>query len=820
MIYSLLRIARSASFVAALAMFLGLAATSASAQDMTVAFTTGTVPTTITAGATYTIGLRCVNSGNFAAQSPTCVPSVSAGTVSGIVCMPVSPFTLPAGSAIDCTFSYTAPNPFDTVSFVGDTSATNDTNTANNRTTVTVSNVPAAPGGLFVQSEQEDVIGQGRRYNASRFVILPVLEALGGGLPDNTVRVRTADSASPQQPPTAQMLFAAWNPTNFTLGELPLQCAADPNDQCTTYYATGINPRTNNQSNAFATIGLQGRFCAEPYVRFATTEYLTASGTARDITDPEINEFVDYWGFTTGQLISTDASGVVTRRKVRDIVQLSIDFEQVCAANNDFGRLFGSLRVRGGGASFPWTPGSAKVRGYSIPQLGSDAFNGSLTTVLPDNARILVPLRMQRNFRRQYPEHIRESAVSFNGANNTLGIGGPVVVTSADADFSAEPLYGDILKGVRVRGKGPGFDMVMDLGAGYNQPLHTNCRSLVCYRYKNLQRRVSKDDITPGIDVILNSRRCGTVTGSMAVREAHFDGNQVTSFAADIDFTCDSTATIRSEIRFNSDLPLQDYDEDGIPDTEESSSRRAQNEPDNYLLAANSVDSVPLFVRQQYRDLAGREASITTYTRDQLEIELGGKTRSQFLTERFNSAEFSGLSAPVARLYRATFGRNAEVNGLNYWSSRLRSFVRPMSQTQLAAIFVSSAEFVARYGALNNRQFVQQLYQNVLGRAGDAGGENYWTAELDSGRQTRAQVVLGFSESPENVSRTANETTVILAYYGLLRRDASGAELSGYTNLLNGGGLSLSALLDHIARSQEYCERFLEFEYCRVVTNP
>jgi hypothetical protein len=30
-----------------------------------------------------------------------------------------------------------------------------------------------------------------------------------------------------------------------------------------------------------------------------------------------------------------------------------------------------------------------------------------------------------------------------------------------------------------------------------------------------------------------------------------------------------------------------------------------------------------------------------------------------------------------------------------------------------------SPEFQARYGALNNAAFVQQLYQNVLGRAGD-----------------------------------------------------------------------------------------------------
>jgi len=49
---------------------------------------------------------------------------------------------------------------------------------------------------------------------------------------------------------------------------------------------------------------------------------------------------------------------------------------------------------------------------------------------------------------------------------------------------------------------------------------------------------------------------------------------------------------------------------------------------------------------------------------------------------------------------------------------------------------------------------VQQLYQNVLNRAADAGGLASWVGQLDSGTN-RAQVVLGFSESPEFVSNMA-----------------------------------------------------------------
>ena len=39
----------------------------------------------------------------------------------------------------------------------------------------------------------------------------------------------------------------------------------------------------------------------------------------------------------------------------------------------------------------------------------------------------------------------------------------------------------------------------------------------------------------------------------------------------------------------------------------------------------------------------------------------------------------------------------------------------------ISARFASSSEFVRRYGTLTNRQFVELVYVNVLGRAGESG---------------------------------------------------------------------------------------------------
>ena len=42
------------------------------------------------------------------------------------------------------------------------------------------------------------------------------------------------------------------------------------------------------------------------------------------------------------------------------------------------------------------------------------------------------------------------------------------------------------------------------------------------------------------------------------------------------------------------------------------------------------------------------------------------------------------------------------------------------------------------------------LYKNVLRRVADARGLNYWLGQLNSGAETRYEVLLGFSESAEN----------------------------------------------------------------------
>jgi hypothetical protein len=71
----------------------------------------------------------------------------------------------------------------------------------------------------------------------------------------------------------------------------------------------------------------------------------------------------------------------------------------------------------------------------------------------------------------------------------------------------------------------------------------------------------------------------------------------------------------------------------------------------------------------------------------------------------------------------------------------------------VSSSFARSAEFRARYGSLEDTDFVTLVYRNVLGREPDAEGLRHWVTMLADGR-SRGWVMIGFSDSPEFKSRT------------------------------------------------------------------
>jgi hypothetical protein len=107
----------------------------------------------------------------------------------------------------------------------------------------------------------------------------------------------------------------------------------------------------------------------------------------------------------------------------------------------------------------------------------------------------------------------------------------------------------------------------------------------------------------------------------------------------------------------------------------------------------------------------------------------------------------AGNGGMAYRLYQAAFNRTPDQGGLGF---QMKALDDGANIAQVAANFIASPEFTATYGALDNTAFVNQLYQNVLHRAADASGLAFHTHNLATGANTRANVLVGFSESPEN----------------------------------------------------------------------
>ncbi|MGI9609385.1 MAG: alpha/beta fold hydrolase, partial [Acidimicrobiia bacterium] len=112
--------------------------------------------------------------------------------------------------------------------------------------------------------------------------------------------------------------------------------------------------------------------------------------------------------------------------------------------------------------------------------------------------------------------------------------------------------------------------------------------------------------------------------------------------------------------------------------------------------------------------------------------------------------------ATVLRLYKAFFDRNPDVVGAKYW---IRIYREGNDVASIATAFEQSQEFRNRYGTPTNEQFLENLYQNVLGRPSDAAGFAYWLGLLNSGQLDRGgvvQYVAGDTEFTDN-NRFAGE---------------------------------------------------------------
>ncbi|MFT5660037.1 MAG: PKD repeat protein [Sulfurimonas sp.] len=111
----------------------------------------------------------------------------------------------------------------------------------------------------------------------------------------------------------------------------------------------------------------------------------------------------------------------------------------------------------------------------------------------------------------------------------------------------------------------------------------------------------------------------------------------------------------------------------------------------------------------------------------------------------------------IAGLYVAFFNRAADQGGLNYWQGQASVLGEEGAVKTLAAAFATHPKFTSLYGAMDNTEYVEAIYINTLGQAGDSDGINYWKGLIDSNKMSRSDMVASFVSLALDFDRTDSQ---------------------------------------------------------------
>ncbi|MBC9177033.1 DUF4214 domain-containing protein [Pseudoroseomonas ludipueritiae] len=168
-------------------------------------------------------------------------------------------------------------------------------------------------------------------------------------------------------------------------------------------------------------------------------------------------------------------------------------------------------------------------------------------------------------------------------------------------------------------------------------------------------------------------------------------------------------------------------------------------------------------------------------------------------------------AAFLSRLYGGLFGRGGDASGLSFWAHGNNG---ALSKADVAAGFLASTEYLSGHAGLNDDQFVQDLYQAVLGRAGEADGIAFHRQAMMDGA-SRAQILANFADSPEAQEHWSDATSsgifvpgqhaglIRAAYAAAFGREAEASGLTWHGQAM-AGGLTIAQFGDAVTSSEEF----------------
>jgi len=180
------------------------------------------------------------------------------------------------------------------------------------------------------------------------------------------------------------------------------------------------------------------------------------------------------------------------------------------------------------------------------------------------------------------------------------------------------------------------------------------------------------------------------------------------------------------------------------------------------------------FIEQLFLNVFDREASLADVNAFAGTLN-AGRERANVVVELANSAEFvqlttgagaafatnvifNPLEGEVYRVYQATLGRAPDEAGFLQFTNSIAAGV--LTLEDVIEEFIDSPEFISTIGGsdISNAVFVENLFTNVLPGNQDQVGRAAFTASLDSGNQSRVDVVEEFVNSLEFRNATNQDT--------------------------------------------------------------
>jgi Domain of unknown function (DUF1906)/Domain of unknown function (DUF4214) len=305
---------------------------------------------------------------------------------------------------------------------------------------------------------------------------------------------------------------------------------------------------------------------------------------------------------------------------------------------------------------------------------------------------------------------------------------------------------------------------------------------------------VSYTSLTTSVCTVTDWRVAVLAVGTCTIRASQA-GNANFQAAANVD----QSFSIIAVSACSTATTTGDCDSDGIPNGVEASVSKSATVKDNDVFASDK-----LFIMQQYRDMLRKEADTSAQNYWLNEFAAGRHTRASMIEYLYGHNDYGVPASKVIRLYLASFDRTPDFSGLFYWMDQLKT----KTLADVANSLVSSAEFRAMRGTLDDTAYVQFVFNTTLGRAATASEVSTWTADLAAQRTTRGAMLAQFTEGSTFVAAARSEVLVTLTYVGMLQRRPDNSGYAYWVGRID-SGVTAQSMISGFLSSTEYRKRFL-----------